>query len=295
VRKITFGVITLALVTAATNAFILKEKRWVPMGVQVSVSDIQEHGLGLISPSSTSFSGMFDAVRENMPGVSLEGIGPYSVFIRNEGRRAVVAFILKWELTKPDGSVVTETNQYVTKYSLMGDGISEPGGHIIRTNTAWLAFPGFAMALDAPELMSGDPKFAAYLDRVGNNLGQYTNVTLSLDGVFFEDGAFVGPDTTGFYNKVKALIDANQDLRREIEMGVSSGQSADDVFTSLTEETGKPKVRLGRSFTAGDFYNYFKRMAAEELLELRRVSGSSKALAHALRPSKGPRPRLRKE
>ncbi|MDQ3743621.1 MAG: hypothetical protein M3444_04500 [Acidobacteriota bacterium] len=265
------------------------------MGVQLSVQDIREHGLTIIGPGDASFDGMLNGARGNMSGVPLDAIRPYTVFIKNTGRRAVVAFILKWELVRPDGKANTRTDQYVTQYSLMGDGVSDSEGHAIKANTAWLAFPGFATAQDTPIWDNGGPKVAAYFDSMSNDLAQFSKINVSLDGVFFEDGAFVGPDTTGFYGKVEALIRADQDLRDELETRRKSGKSADDVLTHVTEEAGKPKVRLGRNSTADDYYNYFKRSAAKELLEMRNLSGSEKTLEHALRPLKGPRPVLRKE
>jgi hypothetical protein len=177
----------------------------------------------------------------------------------------------------------------------MGDGDLGSDGHIIKSNTPWLAFPGFAGALDTLTVNTGGSNLAPYFDSVSRNLAQYSKVNVSLDGMFFDDGAFVGPDTTGFYGKVEALIRANQDLRDELETRMKSGKSTDDVFAHVIEETNKPKVALGRSSTADDHYNHFKRLAAKELMEMRDVSGNEKALEHTLRPSKKPRPLLRKE
>jgi len=287
--------VLLAVVVGSASGFIFGGRKMAPMGAQLSVQDIREHGLAIIGPGDTSFDGMLNVMRENMSGIPLDAIRPYTVFIKNMGRRTVVAFILKWELVRPDGKAITRTDQYVTKYSLMGDGVSDSEGHAIKSDTAWLAFPGFAAAQDTFISDNGGPKVAAYFDSMSSTLAQFSKVNVSLDGAFFEDGAFVGPDTTGFYGKVEALIRANQDLRDELETRRKSGKSADDVFTHVTEEASKPKVRLGRNSTADDYYNHFKRLAAKELLEMRDVSGNEKTLEHALRPSKQPRPVLRKE
>lgn len=265
------------------------------MSVRLNAADIREHGLIIIASGETSFDGMWDVLRGGMPDSTLEAIRPYSVFIKNTGHRAVVAFVLKWEMARPDGRVITKTHQYVTIYSLMGDGTADSRGHVIKPNTAWLAFPGFAGTQDGPELNSGGPRFAAYLESVSSDLAQYNSVTVSLDGVFFEDGGFVGPDATGFFSKVEALINANRDLRREIAAGIKSGSSPEDVFGRVTNEANKPRVRTGRNSTADDYYNRFKRSAAEELLQMRSVSGDDKTLEHALRPQKRPWPTLRKE
>lgn len=294
-KKSIFVTVLLAVVAGAASGFIVSERKLTPMSVQFNVNDMRERGLTIISPGENSYDEMLNTLRDNMSGFSVEAIRPYSVFIKNTGHRPVVAFVLKWELVRLDGKVNTRTDQYVTKYSLMGDGDSDSNGNIISVNTPWLAFPGFAGALDTLTANNGASKLAPYFDHVSNNLAQYSKVNVSLDGVFFDDGAFAGPDTTGFYGKVDALIRANQDLRDEIEAGRKSGKSPNDLFKHVTEEANKSKVRLGRNSTADDHYNYFKSLAAKQLMEMRDVSGNEKALEHALRPSKKPRPLLRKE
>jgi hypothetical protein len=294
-KKSIFLTILLAVVAGAASGFIVNERKLTPMNVKFNVRDIRERGLVIISPGENSYDEMINTLRENMSGSPVEAIRPYSVFIKNTGERPVVAFVLKWELVRPDGKFITRTDQYVAKYSLMGDEDSDSNGHIIKANTPWLAFPGFAGALDTLTANNGAANLAPYFDRVSSNLAQYSTVNVFLDGVFFDDGAFAGPDTTGFYGKVDALIRANQDLRDELETGRKSGKSADDVFKHVTEEANKPKVRPGRNSTADEHYNYFKSLAAQELVEMRDVSGNEKALEHALRPPKKPRPLLRKD
>jgi hypothetical protein len=294
-KKRIFLTALLAVLAGAASGFIFNERKLTPMSVQFNSNDMRERGLAIITPGENSYDEMLNTLRENMSGSPVEAIRPYSVFIKNTGKRSVVAFVLKWELVRPDGKVITRADQYVTKYSLMGDEDSDSDGHTIKANTPWLAFPGFAGALDTLTANNGASNLAPYFDHVSMNLAQYSKVNVSLDGVFFDDGAFAGPDTTGFYSKVDALVRANQDLRDELEKGKKSGKTTDDIFKRVTEEADKPKVRPGRNATAEDHYDYFKSLAAKELIEMRDVSGNDKALEHALRPLKKPRPLLRKE
>lgn len=287
--------VLLAVLAGAASGFIFNERKSTPMSVQFSANDMRERGLAIISPGDNSYDEMLNTLRENMSGSPVEAIRPYSVFIKNAGKRSVIAFVLKWELVRPDGKVINRTDQYVTKYSLMGDEDSNSDGHVIKANAPWLAFPGFAGALDTLTANNGASNLAPYFDRVSDNLAQYSKINVSLDGVFFDDGAFAGPDTTGFYGKVDALVRANHDLRDELEKGKKAGKSTDDIFKRVTEEAAEPKARPGRNATVEDHYNYFKSLAAKELKEMRDVSGNDKALEHALRPLKKQRPLLRKE
>jgi len=51
-------------------------------------------------------------------------------------------------------------------------------------------------------------------------LSESVKVIVSIDGVLFADGTFVGPDSQGYFGSLKAEIDARRDLVEEIASGV---------------------------------------------------------------------------
>jgi hypothetical protein len=102
--------------------------------------------------------------------------------------------------------------------------------------------------------------------------------------VFFDDGEFLGPNTTGFFEKVGAIRDASWDLRREINDRIKGGKSSEEALSHVAEIAKGPRVRLGRSSTVADYYNYYKQLEAESLLRVRSKSGNEKAVEHAVEP-----------
>lgn len=58
-------------------------------------------------------------------------------------------------------------------------------------------------------------------------------MTVIADGIFFDDGTFIGPDTTDFFTEVKAQMDARRELLSEIRDELKAGKKADEVFGRL--------------------------------------------------------------
>lgn len=141
------------------------------------------------------------------------------------------------------------------------------------------------------------PDRKALLQRFMSELAtNYTDITVSIDGAFFDDGTFAGPDTSGFFAHVKAQIDAKRDLLNEVAIGLSNlHRSKEEVFSHVEKTAAQPDVRLDSNSTPTDFYNFYKRFYAREILEDRNAFGDDKALAVTLQPLKKAWPKLRKD
>jgi len=63
----------------------------------------------------------------------------------------------------------------------------------------------------------------------------------------------------------------------------------------LADTANQPEVRLNSKSAAADYYNYYKRHSADEILRSRNFVGDEKALAIALIPTKKPWRVLRKK
>jgi hypothetical protein len=261
------------------------------MRVRVNAEDLASRGLVIITPDDAASAELY-ARLEMSEG--LDSIRTRSAFIRNTGKQSVVAFMLKWELMKPSGEIDARNYQYVTNWSLMGGGVSRHGGDIIRPETTWFITPGFATEVgnDHGYLPAGRDML---LKRIDRDLSQYSSLTVSLDGAFFEDGTFVGPNSTGFFEKVAALCEAHRDLSTEIAADVDAGKADDEIFRGLETLAAAPKGAFRKHSSPEDYYNRFKSDYAEQLVRMRGKSGDKQTLEFARRPLNKPWPTLRKE
>jgi len=172
--------------------------------VKFYLKDFPEHGISLVAPTDPAFA-------KTVPP------NPYSVILKNASSRMVVGYAIKWECTGKMGAVnrphlydriVSNVAGVVFMY---GD---EPGrrevmnkmAQVIKPKSTWLiSFDfnprqiGVAGAQPDPEIDNEffDPVRAAC-----------PNMTVIADGIFFDDGTFIGPDTSNFFAETKAQLDA---------------------------------------------------------------------------------------
>jgi hypothetical protein len=275
------------------------------------IKDLPQHNLRLIGPSDPSFE---ERLRKELKGESNEVVDtlkPFSVFLENKGGRPVVAYLIQWCFSRADGS-----NQYYRKAVLnpqaLMDGetlspelrrqsgrvehdstiflslLSADGGGILRTDVS---------PKEAEELKQGK-RFdrSTLLQRFSAQAAQFTEITVSIDAAFFDDGAFVGPDTSNFFAQTKAVIDAKRDFLSELAAGLSnSGTATDALDGHLQEIAAQPIESIDSSSTPSDYYNYFKKVSASEFLRMKEIQGEGQSIGMALRPMNKPWARLHKK
>lgn len=281
------------------------------MSLKTHIKDLPQHNLRLIGPSDPSFD---ERLRKELKGESNEVVDtlkPFSVFLENKGGSSVVAFLIQWCFTRADGS-----NQYYRKavlnpQALMdGENLSpelrRQSGRIERDSAIYLSLlstDGSGIlrteitSKEAEELKQGK-RFdqSSLLRRFGAEAAQFTDITVSIDAAFFEDGTFVGPDTSNFFTQTKAVIDAKRDFLNELQAGLSNSAEARDSFYGHLQDTAtQPMEPIDSSSTPTDYYNYFKKVSAGEFLQTKKLEGENKATARALRPMKKPWAKLRKK
>jgi len=166
--------------------------------------------------------------------------------------------------------------------------LSTDGSGILRTEVS---------PKEAEELKQGK-RFdqSSLLQRFSAQAAQFTEITVSIDAAFFDDGTFVGPDTSNFFSQTKAVIDAKRDFLNELASEVSnSGKARDSFYGHLQEIVTQPIEPIDSSSTPTDYYNYFKKLSASEFLGMKERQGEDKAIAMAVRPMNKPWATLRKK
>jgi hypothetical protein len=278
-------VILLIAVGAVVTTGIVRGGHSSSQGIklQFKVKDLPESGLTIITPTSQDFD---DAVKARFRtnSAAVEPLLPFSILIKNSGSRSVIAYTLKWELTRADGRTVTQARSYTTLWKLMGAEGSDEDGNIIRPNSFAFATPtNVELSQLAESAAKGDPQVQSYIDNLREELAAYTGMTVTLDGAFFDDGAFVGPDSTGYFLRVKEARDARRDLYLELKQSLKQGELPRQALQRVEEAASEPDVRLTPTSTPDDYYKKYKKEAASELLSIRRGSGDDKAVEHVVK------------
>ena len=318
-KRISIVLILVLALTTSTGFVWSKVKK--PMSVQFNVKDLPEHGLMLVGPAEHSFAERFGAYTKSDKGRKSRPAPLLAVFVINNSDRNLVAYALKWELLRADGRLLTSIQVFSSPGVLMGEGLPSEAilatapGEIIRPHSSrfitlaaspeFKATPGVSTdivstsSLEEAEQMrrtvqENDPSLLAQI--VGRQQTQFTNVTVSLDGAFFDDGTFVGPDTSDFFGRMQAQIEAKQDILRELALVSENRKTKAAAFNEL--ELAAIAGATAREAEAPDLLTnprgFWRKVYANEFLKMKSSLGAERALALALQPHQKLWPVLRK-
>jgi hypothetical protein len=202
-----------------------------------------------------------------------------------------VAYSLKWELTREDGKVSTQSRNYIAAWKLMGMKGSDDAT-IIKPNSFVVMTPSNFDVADYSG--ASDPTLLASLSTVRTELAHYTAIGITIDGAFFEDGSYAGPDSNEFFSRVETLLNAKRDTCLEILQLSAQGLPAEEIYKHLEGVAKEPNVDSSDSSTKANLYRKYKKNAATEILKMRSTSGDARAVEFATRLLGNKWPDLRK-
>ena len=101
-------------------------------------------------------------------------------------------------------------------------------------------------------------------------------MTITLDGVFFDDGKFVGPDTIGFFTHVETHVAMRLEMFQKVQTELKSGKTPTEVFRGLEQiaNSESTESRAQREMSRTEFRKLF----AQDVLGMRNIWGVDKAI-----------------
>ncbi len=220
-------------------------------------NNVKDFGIEFITPSDTYFDatlkrfiGDFDAV---VPLV--EAAKPLVGFIKNNTPKEVIGISLQWSYFYPDGQMAFAAPDGIsTPGILMGVKVRDPllvgKTSLINSNELRFFSNNFSVSqtventhkkLRSPQ-MRYDPNpgdlesqisFVKLQQKQGI-MGQIASVTVSVAGMFFNDGAFIGSDEGFFFESTSGSVKARRDFLRKLREIKSSGKSDNEVLGEVT-------------------------------------------------------------
>ena len=304
-RYAVIAISLLAVVGMVTGVFA-GIRRANGMQIRFNTRDLSEHGIHIVTPVDQSFD---ELASKHFKNRSPESLKPLSVFVKNSGSRLILAYALTWELQDKDGKRITsKTVGYSALGVLMGDENPSNLKHTtaIEPGTVRCFNVDEQIEQDAPETVSGQnttfsPQSSeakgqsnAILAKLTSKLSQAASVSVTLDGVIFDDGTFVGPNESSFIQQMQALVNAKVDLLREISLASKQG-TLKEAFESIKAKSREPDVVFGEKFSADDWYRYLQKIYAIEITGQYYAYGPEQLVPHLLRSYDRARPSLKKQ
>lgn len=269
------------------------------------VTGIPEQGLMLIGPTSADFQQMADNVLQGRTDYVFEQLRPYSVILQNTTQKIIVGYALRWEYLGPNGKRIP-VDKTIGQVKALRDGLfpkskSTYGMTAVIAPGSWrIVTPqsvvGSDTAVTSPALIA-NPEFVKFMAYKADKLQNAQNLTVSLDGVFFDDGTFVGPDRSAFFEVFQWELEAKQHLLEHILRAVRAGQDPDTVAAQIENSLPKipPQTTMPTDSNASTaFKNFFTYRYAAEFLRIYRGSGREPALGWAYQNIFHHPPQLRK-
>lgn len=247
---------------------------------------VHEARLELIGPDHPDFGGLVKSLLGEESDPEFELLRNYSVILSNNTTKTVVGYDIRWEYTDRTGKRLTvDHSDGRIHWLLDASGTKKPGSSELRylpvlppnTSTIVMPFVGFRKTADISKRAS-DPRNLAELKDHVVRFSSGSDLVATLDGAFFDDGAFVGPDKSGYFSIFQAELYAYQNLAAFILKSAQDGRDLGGVAKEIeaTYASTPPPMTADRWRV-----EYQKVLCAQEFLSIFQMGGSQAGLQWA--------------
>ena len=225
--------------------------------------DLAQNGLVLIPPSSPEFDTLVAGIEQRAPERNLPKISEadreVSAILVNRGQKPVAGLQAVWRFETADGHSFRHSwGMLQSRGVLLPFGFSE----VARKRDAYwhTILPGSKRYLTDGRMMGDntDVRPPDADERIGSGGGGggggahgtlrdgivITQGTLAIDGAFFADGEFAGPNREQLWEKIVAEAEARMSVGQVAREGRDKGESAQGILDVIAEMTGPAPERI---------------------------------------------------
>jgi hypothetical protein len=257
--------------------------------VDFHTEDFPEHGIYLIGPSSPSFAKTAARLMKSKED-PVTDLPPYSVFLKNTGSHSVVGYQITWECVDKRGDTAYKGVSNIISYIFLYGDESERNmamageARVIVPNSTWF------ISLDLParrlediggqleDIGEGQTEESIFGSQAQEISREFSKVTISLDGLFFDDGTFLGADRFAFFEEVKSQMDARYEVLNEVQSGLRSGAKVEEILRKLEQIASQPMPQLSVSSSRSEHMNCSRILFAKNVLGMKALYGTEKAI-----------------
>lgn len=230
-------------------------------------NDLMESGVEIIGPENNDFGRELSVLVGNDKDlISLvESASPLSFIIKNNSAKEIVGVSFRWSFVKNDGETQTIPQIQTNPGVLMGIKPVDPGmvGRTSIINSNDIRFFSYFGALLEQEIVNANMRFKhATLQYPSNSnreersrlssyietkkkllLNRFSEISVSIDGILFNDGSFAGDDRNHFFPSMSGRLQARKDFLRKLKESKRSGELDSDFLDRFflgTPETIAP-------------------------------------------------------
>jgi hypothetical protein len=305
--------------TSPQKSMTSPQKRGSSQMKPLTVNALPEEGLLITSPEDPLFMEALRASAWAEKDPPSNAALQFSGVISNNSDQAVAAISVVWEFIQPDGRAIRR-EKIARENSLFGDDDAlydlaakvgtlprGPAHRVLEPHTKGLfslvstqsagSATGSSVGQGVAPLIGQtsqrlDPTAIRQkeMDLLSAILEKSVSWSVSIDGAFFEDGRFAGPNKGDFFGKIAAEHKARIDLLQELEKLIKAGRHGQDfnkVFQHLAKVAGSQRPNL-TGVTASNLYDFRKSILAGRLMAIRERAGDQTIIDFVTRESVRP-------
>jgi hypothetical protein len=226
-KLLIFGALAMVAITVGVIAVIPQSQGKKTEASKVETFGLPKHQLEVVGPKDPTFNKLIERETTN---VGKSKAQPFSVFVVNNSDQAIASCTLKYEIIMRDGQTATH---FTTRTGLL-----EP---VSDSRTAQLP-EGIAakgnLLVSLTDSVSPNNQHMNFRTSGGGSsiteqLSNSVEVKVSIDGVLFVDGTYVGPDTNNYFELFRGKIAANRELDTEIAQLINDGANSKAIMNHL--------------------------------------------------------------
>jgi hypothetical protein len=219
-------------------------------------NNLQRYGVEIVGPDDAGFETELEKYfGSNQDALTLvDTAKPFTIFIKNRSTQEVVGLSLRWELVKSTGevNVIPQTQNNVGvlfgpktvdplligKTSIINAGDSKFFSYFPiqpdDTASGMRASIGASTGTAPTDVGS---LTAQARDQKGIMLNGVSTVSLSIDGLFFDDGTFIGENKGFYFEQIEGEIKAERDILKRFSEAATTGKSEADIIAEFIADT----------------------------------------------------------
>ncbi|HXG65591.1 MAG TPA: hypothetical protein VNO70_10820 [Blastocatellia bacterium] len=217
------GILTVGVVMIFMTGVVLRSKDRPGNLSKIQTVGLSEYGIEIVGPTEAAFTTLMSKQLQKTSRMDIDTLKSSSAFVINNSGQSIAALKVKWELLQRDGRRIVHYQSFSGGLRV----ISDAGSAHLSEEIA-LKDHRLVSLLVIPN--GPDGSFRVNLGGGGvdkaRQLSESVKVTISVDGVLFGDGTFVGPDTGDFFESLKAEIEARTDVLEEFARALNGDSEA---------------------------------------------------------------------
>lgn len=239
-KLLLFGALAMVAITVGVIAVIPQSQGKNTEASKVETFGLPEHQLEVVGPNHPTFNKLIAGERSNADKSKAQ---PFSVFVVNNSDQAIASCTLKYEILLRDGQTATHFNTKTGSSEPVSDGVTARLAESIAAKGNLLV-----SLTDSSGLNNQHTNFrtSGGGSNIADLLSNSVEVKVSIDGVLFVDGTYVGPDTNNYFELFSGKVEANRELDTEIAQLINDGANPKAIMNHLEKvaETKSSEVQI---------------------------------------------------